>query len=216
MQAMAAALNEPGNTDQALERIVTGARDTIPGADYVSITVRHPDETLETVAGTDRLAYEVDEIQYQLREGPCYDAVTEDPVTYSRDLARQRQWPNFGPKAAALGLASQMGVRLPRSDDRVSGLNLYSKTPDAFDPTSAVPRLFASHAGVALGYATKLDSLQGALATRETIGTAIGIVMERYGITSDRAFEFLIRTSQNSNIKLRDIAAGLVKLRTTA
>jgi len=94
----------------------------------------------------------------------------------------------------------------------VTGLNLYSQSKDAFNPDSWLPSLFASHASVALGYATRLESLQGALESRETIGTAIGIAMERYGITSERAFEFLIRTSQNSNIKLRDIAADLVKL----
>jgi len=138
--------------------------------------------------------------------------VTVHEITLSRDLDHDGNWPNFGPAAAALGLRSQMGIRMTRTDAEVTGLNLYSESTDAFDPDSWLPSLFASHASVALGYATKLQSLQGALESRETVGTAIGIVMERYGITSERAFEFLIRMSQNSNTKLRDIASELVKL----
>jgi ANTAR domain-containing protein/GAF domain-containing protein len=212
MSAMAEALNRPADLGQALGRIAAAAQDTVPGADYASITVRHPDGTLETVAGTAQLVYEADELQYSLQEGPCYDAVTADEQTYSRDLQHDRHWPRFGPRVAALGLLSQMGIRLSRAGQTVSGLNLYSLSRDAFDPSDPLPRLFASHASVALGYATKLQSLQGALASRETIGKAIGIVMERYDISSERAFEFLIRISQNTNVKLRDVAADVVGL----
>jgi hypothetical protein len=59
----------------------------------------------------------------------------------------------------------------------VTGLNLYSRNRKAFGNAEGVPELFASHARVALGYATQLQTLQGVIGSRETIGKAIGIIM---------------------------------------
>jgi hypothetical protein len=213
MREMGDSLARPGDLSQALDRIVAAACETVPGADFASISVRHPDGKLETVAATDPVVVEADELQYALREGPCFDAVTVDAATYSRDLSQDSTWPHFGPRVAEWGLLSQMAVRLADQADTVSGLNLYSETRNAFEHTNGMPQLFASHARVALGYATQLQTLQGAISTRETIGKAIGIVMERYHLSDERAFEFLIRLSQNSNTKLRDVAGEVVQLR---
>ena len=216
MRAVADALAQPGNLAQALDRIVHAASETIPGADYASITVRRSDGCLETVAATAQLVVEADKLQYSLREGPCYQAVTVDETSYARDLATDPDWPNFGPRAADMGLLSQMGVRLAEHGGSATGLNLYSRSRKAFEDSEGLPELFASHARVALGYASELQTLQGAIGSREIIGKAIGIVMERYRLSSERAFEFLIRTSQNSNIKMRDVAAGVVDIRPRA
>jgi ANTAR domain/GAF domain len=216
MDAMSESLARRGDVGESLNRIVAAATETVPGADYASITVRHPNGRLETVASTDSTAVHADELQYELREGPCYDAVTVDSTTYSRDLSSSSAWPNFGPKIASEGQLSQMGVRLSNDEGTVTGLNLYSTQRNAFADSEPLTRLFASHARVAMGFATELQTLKGAIGTRETIGTAIGIVMERYGLTKERAFEFLIRISQNSNTKLRDVAADVVRLKPRA
>jgi ANTAR domain-containing protein/GAF domain-containing protein len=216
MLAMGEALSHPGDLDKALDRIVQAAAGTVPGADYASITVRRADGRLITTAATAAIVREADELQYELGEGPCYDAVTVDTVTYSPDLSRDPQWPRFGPKVAEMGLLSQMGLRLINRDGEVTGLNLYSHSRKAFEDPEGLPELFASHARVALGYATQLQTLQGAIGSRETIGKAIGILMERYDLTSERAFEFLIRQSQNSNVKLRDVAADVIIARRRA
>jgi ANTAR domain-containing protein/GAF domain-containing protein len=216
MRAMAEALAQPGDLDQALDRIVNAAATTVPGADYASITVKRADGRLTTVAASGPIVREADELQYELREGPCYDAVTLDTTTYAPDLSRDPRWPRFGPKVAEMGLLSQMGLRLSRLEEEVTGLNLYSRSRKAFEDDDGLPELFASHARVALGYAMQLQTLHGAIGTRETIGKAIGIVMERYELTGERAFEFLIRLSQNSNVKLRDVAAGVIEVRRRA
>lgn len=131
-------------------------------------------------------------------------------MTYTPDLANDTSWPNFGPKAAAAGVASQMAIRLSTTETAVTGLNLYSHHLRAFPDGGDVAQLFASHAIVALGYARHVIGLSHAVETRTVIGTAIGITMERYGLTDERALEYLIRLSQNSNIKLRDLAARIV------
>src|SRR3954465_13330003 len=107
MAAMADSLTEVGDVGQALARITASAVETLPGADLASISVRHADGRLETSAGTDPLVYQADLLQYELFEGPCYDAVTNDYRTYSPDLSMDTEWPRFGPRAAELGLLSQ-------------------------------------------------------------------------------------------------------------
>ena len=61
-----------------------------------------------------------------------------------------------------------------------------------------------------MGWVRHEEDLQAALYTRQQIGVAVGIVMERYTLTRERAFSFLVRTSQTGNVKLRDVAATIV------
>ena len=95
--------------------------------------------------------------------------------------------------------------------DNLGALNLYSHKPNAFDDESEhVGLLFASHAAVAFAGARKQQTMTRALDTRDPIGMAKGILMERYTITPDQAFRVLVRGSQQSQRKLRDIAHELV------
>ena len=167
---------------------------------------------MTTSAPTDPLTIQLDALQYELREGPCYDAVTEANVTYAADIGQDLRWPHFGPRAAALGVRSQMAIRLHADARTRTGLNLYSRQQAAFEEPDDVISLFASHARVALGYAKEVDNLTAAVFSRKLIGQAIGIVQERYQMSEERAFEFLVRVSQTSNIKLRVVAQEIVNL----
>lgn len=211
MNDVAANLGEPGELADTLARITRAAQETVPGVAHASISLRHADGRLETKAATNPLVDEADQIQHDLAEGPCYDAVTDSLVTYSPDLAHATEWPRYGPKAAALGFRSQMAFRLYEKGAERAGLNLYSLELHAFEDSAEIAALFASHARVALGHAQDRDSLSAAITTREDIGKAVGIVMERYQLTGERGFELLIRLSQTSNIKLRDVAAQILE-----
>ena len=212
MREIADSLTRPSKLDDALDRITAAAVETVPGADYASISTRHPDDRLETSAATGDLPRRMDEMQYELREGPCYETVVDDDeaAVYSADVGDDGRWPRFGARAADAGLRSQLAIQLDSRDGTAMSLNLYSQTADAFREDRDLAQLFASHARVALGFAAELKTLQGAVGTREVIGKAIGILMFKYNLTSERAFEFLVRLSQNSNIKLRDVAARIV------
>jgi hypothetical protein len=95
--------------------------------------------------------------------------------------------------------------------DNLGALNLYSYRPDAFDDESEhVALMFASHAAVAFADAQRIDQLNHKAATRDLIGQAKGILMERYNINADRAFAVLVRVSQHNIRKLRDVAEELV------
>jgi GAF domain-containing protein len=211
MADMARAMQDPGDVALTLQALTACATDTVEGADYASISVRHGDGRLETLAPTDPVIRQVDELQFQLSEGPCYDAVEVDSVSLSADLAHDDNWPAYGPQVAALGIRSQLGIRLATDGGWRVALNLYAKRPRAFDrDTMEVAELFADQAAVAMGFVRTVQTLNKALATRQTIGQAVGILMERYTMDAERAFAFLVRASQTSNMKLRDVADEIV------
>jgi len=194
----------------ALESLATSAAGNIPGVDFVSITVRTKDAPLRTLAATDPLAERADSIQYELREGPCYAVVTDDRFVMVNDIAAAGEFPRYGPRAATLGVGAQAGIQL-FSDGEQAGLNLYARAPGAFDrSTVQFAELFATQAGALLGYAEQVEQLSEALHTRTDIGTAVGILMERYRIDRRRAFAFLVRNSQNRNIKVRFLAQQVI------
>src|SRR5262249_18294227 len=115
------------------------------------------------------------------------------------------------PGALRLGAGSMLSFQLRIDGDNLGSLNLYASTPFAFtDESEHIGVVFATHAALAYSHAKHLDQLHGALQTRDLIGQAIGILMARYGLPADRAFATLTRISQQSNRKLRDLAAELV------
>ena len=210
MAEVAAALESPPTVGERLQLVLESATATIPGVEAASVTLLDHGR-LETLAGTDPVVYELDGLQYQLDEGPCVDAVRSQDFQRADDLADDKRWPFYAPKAAALGIGSQMAVRLFDDHNSVGGLNLYAFRPQAFNAdTRHVAWLFAKHASLSMERAFKDEQLNEALATRNVIGQAIGMVMERYQMDEKRAFAFLVRVSSTSNIKLRQIAQELV------
>lgn len=201
---------ERSPTEAALEHLAVSAASNIPGADFVSITVHHQDHSMVTLASTNPLAEQADALQYELREGPCYAAVTDERFVLANDLAAAVQFPRYGPKAVALGLGAQAAVQLFHEKER-AGLNLYAFRAGAFDrSTVQLADLFANQGGALLGYAEQVEQLSEALHSRTDIATAVGILMERYGIDRHQAFAFLSRNSQNRNIKLRVLAQDVI------
>lgn len=200
----------PHARSETLHTLAASAASNIPGADFVSITVRSPDGHLSTVASTDPLAEQADGLQYELQEGPCYAAVTDERFVLLNDLSTSNEFPAYGPKAVALGIEAQAGIQLLHGKE-IAGLNLYARARGAFDrSTVQVAELFATQAGALLGYAEQVEQLSEALHTRTDIGTAIGILMERYGINNRQAFAFLTRNSSTRNIKIRVLAQSVI------
>lgn len=207
----AESIDESRTVQETLDAIVAATQISVPEFPHVSVSVRHSDGTIETKAGTDRLVWELDAVQYGLNEGPCVQAIQEEPLVLAEDLRREQRWPRYVPEAIAHGVRSQMAVRLFASGRHIGGLNFYSRACHPADENSAeTARLFATHAAIMLGHAQHEDNLNAALQSRKVIGQAIGIVMERFHIDQDQAFHYLVRVSTTSNIKLRDVAEELV------
>jgi GAF domain-containing protein len=198
--------------EETLEAVARTARESLPGFEHVGIAILSRTGEVETKAATDPLVWELDRAQYDVDEGPCLSALREQSVVVVPDVRHEQRWPRYLPSALRAGLRSQMAVRLFLDEEgTLGGLNLYSTSRDGIDPVvEDLAASFASHAAIALHQARELANLHEALASRKLIGQAIGIVMERYQMSEDRAFAFLVRASSHSNIKLRDIAQELV------
>jgi GAF domain-containing protein len=200
-------VHSPRTLDETLDAIVHAARDTVPGFEHVGISIVHRSGEVETKAGTGPLVWELDDLQYSFREGPCYDALHADPVMIMESVEAEQRWPNYRPKAAEKGLRSQFGLRLYTEDQTLGSLNLYSTSSEGVDRDALqLAELFATHAAIAVGRSRFEHQLQESVSSRQLIGTAVGIIMQRYQITEERAFQFLVRASTTSNIKLRLIA----------
>ena len=210
MAELAKNLPAPFDVGKTLGALTQAACDSIDGAELASITVVHDDGRIETVGPTYELVARADAVQAELREGPCFDAATEDESFVCEDLATDPRWPRYGPRVAELGLHAQMGIALHAPLPGRAALNVYADNPWSFDGGYDSAEIFASHASLLLGFGSTVDHYTSALESRRAIGVAIGIVMERYQIDDDRAFAFLVRVSQDSNVKLRDVASDIV------
>ena len=214
LEKIARDLGRSRSLDEVLHSIVESVREALPEIDHAGVSISYRDRRVETRAWTDDVVVQLDLLQLELDEGPCMDAIDDTisaPVVRVDDARHEQRWPRFIPRAVELGLRSQLGLRLFVGDETVGGLNLYSTSSDSISEESErLAQLFAGHAALALGWVQNRQQLTEALATRTLIGRATGIVMQRYGLDADRAFDYLVRVSQTSNTKMRDLAIKLV------
>jgi hypothetical protein len=213
MEDVSASLRLPMDVDDTLGVITASAAEAVPGIDFVSISITGKDGRIQTLAPTDERALRGDELQYELGEGPCLDVVFDTPVVEVDDIATDLRWPTYGPRAAKdLGIGSQLGFQFHADPHARGGVNLYStRTHELTVESRLIGAMFANLVAVALGWSREHATLNEALTSRAQIGQAIGVVMERYRLDSDRAFAFLVRTSQAGNLKLREVAEGIIE-----
>ncbi len=171
-----------------------------------------------TVACSDPLAARVDGVQYELGDGPSLHAMRGGQVVRIKDTAEKARWPEFEAQAASHGIRSCLALPLSADGKPVGALNLYAREASAFGVAEArLAENFAENASGALSLAIRLAShaalieqLRSSLASRGVIDQALGIIMAREHCTQGRAFAILRSASQNSNVKLRDIASAVV------
>ncbi|MDX6302698.1 MAG: hypothetical protein QOF53_3912 [Nocardioidaceae bacterium] len=205
----ASAINAARTLEDTLDTIAGVAQQSLDGVDHVGVSMVHRDGRIETVSATDQLVWELDSLQYEMREGPCVTSLTCEAVVSLR--GGDTRWPRYLPEAVRRGVRAQIGVRLHHDGDTLGGLNLYSTSVEELpEDTMRTAQLFATHAALALTRARTEEELHFTIASRQVIGQAVGILMERYRMSEAVAFQFLARASQSSNIKIRDLAQELV------
>lgn len=200
------------DAEATMNRISRLAVETIEGCDHAGITLVEG-RKVTTAGASDEVPTAVDAIQYETDDGPCLNAIREHVSIKSDDLLADGRWPNFSCRAAEeTGVRSMLSFRLFIEDDTMGALNLYSKQQRAFDDDAlAVGAVFATHAAVALSSARHDEHMQAAVAGRDLIGQAKGILMAQQNVGADEAFDILRRASQRTNSKLREVAARLVE-----
>ena len=209
---MALDLHSASGSAETVERVCDYALKAID-CDYAGVIFLHKkSDSIETITATDPLIEKLDEIQMKIGQGPDIEAVRDRLSVIVSDTHLDRRWPRWAEMVADAGIRSLLNIRLYTSDETLGTLNLYSQTPDKFDADDqAVAHVLARHAAVAIAAARKEENLWQAVDARQLVGQAQGILIERFGIDPERAFQVLIRHSQNSNRKLHDIARALIE-----
>ena len=211
LSSVARELQVQHDAARVLDVLVRSALRVVPGAQEGSVSVVRARRKVEAQAASSELPREVDALQEQTGQGPCLDAVYEQQTTRVTDMATESRWPDFSRRAAALGVGSMLSLQLFVEGDNLGALNLYAREAGAFDDASEhVGLLFASHAAVAYAGVQREAGLERALATRQVIGQAQGVLMEREHLSAEQAFEQLVQVSQTRNVKLHDVAERLV------
>lgn len=205
-------LEREEHVETTLEAIARAAVDTVPGCTCASISATRRRGEVITLASTDAVARAVDIAQYETGEGPCMDSLFEQETVRLPDMTAETRWPKFTKAAQHLGVQSMLAVQLFVDGDDLGALNLHSDRADAFDDESEhVALLFAAHAAVAMARAQERHNMRRAISTRELIGQAQGILMERFKVPSDRAFQILVHASQVTNQRVTEVAGELAR-----
>jgi hypothetical protein len=206
-----------GSVIHTLSSIVELAVATVEGCDYAGIFLLEGD-IVTTPVHTDPIVAAIDALQHRTGEGPCLDAVAHRLIFYADDLDRDLRWLHFAPLARNAGIRSVLALPLS-SDAQMGALNLYSRYPAAFGVDGrAKAAILVSMASLALSVAhshedeeRRAANFHTALGSRETIGQAMGILMERERINAEAAFVILRRASQHLHLKLREVARNLIE-----
>ena len=199
-----------------LGKITLIATETIPGVDAASITMVAAREP-KTPAYSDKLAFDLDRVQYDLGDGPCLAAIRHQGVEHMTTDPPSEQWPTLSAAARERGVLALLSAPLIDRDVAKGALNLYSQS--GFEPEAwEVASLFADQLGIAAVNATlyregsvMAEQLQKAMESRAVIEQAKGILMRAEHCGPEAAFDMLVAASQNRNQKLREIACEIVQ-----
>lgn len=203
--------------DELLHEVTRSAVQLLPPVDHAGATVvrRHHQNKradLSSVAATGDVPRLFDKLQDEQGDGPCFEAVWTQQTVLICDVKDEPRWPTLmGAVAEQTPVRSIMSIQLFVSDLELGALNLFSQSVDAFDDNiEDTATTLAAHTAIALSSARRGQQFRSAVASRDIIGQAKGMLMERYRIDAVRAFDILRQLSQESNTPLATLAAQVV------
>jgi GAF domain-containing protein len=203
------------SVEDVLADVTAAAKTLITGVDISGILLVGKGNTFETVAPTSDLMFQLDKLQMSFLEGPCVEAALNETVVRTDDFEHEPRWPNYSPAVLALGVHSGLSFKLYTADRTAGALNLFGFERNAWDTEAeTIGMVLAAHAAAAILASRQGDQLLSAVSTRDRIGQAKGIIMERFGIDDVRAFAMLRQLSQDGNTKLSEIAQRVIDTRT--
>jgi transcriptional regulator with GAF, ATPase, and Fis domain len=187
----------------------------VPGCDHASLMLCR-DGTYSTAAASDAIAHKIDQLEQAVSHGPCVDAIEKQAVQIESNLTACSRWPALTARVVAeTPVRGAMGFQLQLDRANFGALNLFSATPNAFDNTSVeratVLAAFATVATNAAAHSEDAATLRRGLASNRAIGKAVGMLMVQNDVSEHDAFDMLRRTSQDTNIKVSDIAAEVAR-----
>jgi len=214
MAELARLFAPPPGVAEVLAGVTSAAVELIPGADMAGVLLTEKGGKFASLVETSDLVRQLDEVQETHEEGPCLDAATDELVVRANDFTTDTRWPKFGRAAIALGVRSSLSFKLYGSKQTAGALNVFGSKPNVFSAEAeAIGLVLASHAAAAILASRHGEQLRSAVASRDTIGQAKGIIMERFNIDAVQAFNVLRKLSQTDNIPLAVIAQRVIDTR---
>lgn len=204
----------PRSVEDVLADVTAAALELVPGTDTAGVLLIGKGGKWDSLGGTSDLPHLLDELQIKYNEGPCVEAALDDLIVRTEDFRTDQRFPNWSPAVVELGVLSGVSFKLYTANRTAGALNLFAFKPNAFDGESETfGTVLAAHAAAAILASREGEELQSALSTRDRIGQAKGIIMERYNVDDIQAFDMLRKLSQDSNIRLVDIAQRVIETR---
>ncbi|CAM3142483.1 GAF domain-containing protein [Williamsia muralis] len=213
LASLAQGVTTSRNVDDALSAVTTAATDLLDGADCADILViSRRKKQFRSHAATSSLPRKMDDLQEQFGQGPCIEAATGATMVRVDDFSTETRWPQFCQAAAEMGVTSMLSFKLYTAPGVIGALNIFGKAVSAFsDRDEEIGLMLATNGAVALQLVTNRTQFESALASRDLIGQAKGMIMERFGIDAVQAFALLTKLSQDSNTPVAHISAQLVE-----
>jgi GAF domain-containing protein len=188
-----------------------------PGTVSCTVTVMQG-ERRSTVAGRDRLARELDEVQYSFEDGPCLCAIRTGMAVLIPDLAKEDRWPGFTAAVTDCGYRAMLAVPVPVDGNDGASLNFYARQTHAFSGDAMITAGgFAQIAATTLSLAAGLEhrhrsseAVQTALDSRNIIARAVGILMDRKNCSQDAAFDMLRLDATIRYCRMLDVAETVI------
>ena len=192
--------------------------ETVPGAVGAGISI--VDGSGRRSSGsTDERVQRADALQYEFDEGPCLAAAAGRTLVRADDLPADPRWPRWAAAAAELGLLSTMSAPMVAGDRALGALKVYGAAPGVFtDRDASVLTLSSAQAALLVTHVTAReqarrasDELRQAVATRDVVSTAKGVLMGRHGVDEETALTMLLSRSGGDADSLRQAARAVLE-----
>ena len=202
---------------RTLNEIAKSATRAVPGAQYAGLTMVSKKEGIRNVAATHPYVVALDDVQRNVQDGPCLTAAWGNHTVRVDDLSVDERWPAYRASAVELTpIRSIVSFQVFAGEHASGALNFFAERPHAFtDDAVELGLIFATHTAIAWGMLRRDEQFRSALISRDDIGQAKGMLMERFDIDAVRAFELLKRLSQDTNTPLHEIAKRVTLARET-
>ena len=197
-----------------LQMVVDSAPALVPGCDHAGLTLNAAGG-VATLVGSDDVVRRANELQFELGEGPCLNMRRDQDTLLSNDLSQDDRWPRWANTVTAdLGVHSMLSLLVFTDRQSYGALSLYASGGRDFDADAvAISQGLAGHLALIMATSREIDQLGAGMHSRTVIGQATGLVMGRFDVDADRAFDYLRRVSSNANTKIVDVAAMIVRTR---
>jgi GAF domain-containing protein len=202
----------------AVELLARAIKDSVPGTIGAGVSVLDLQGRRTSHGSTDRVVAEADALQYELGEGPCLTAWAAEETILVDDIRTDSRWPRWSEAVRGLPVRSVVSAALGANKECIGAIKVYAALPSAYTPATArLLELFAAPAATLLSHvqANELpqqisEELHAALESRDVVNRACGILMQRHGVTYERALEDLMHHARQRRTTLAGAGAEII------